>query len=208
MDTKNNSSTGLVKVSRLSNTRASQCDPRIAYTMFHKISAMYRELKHQDILQSLLEIQKLKFPVSFSSPLIYQPTEPRLPVKLQEVPSDLQDIQPRPSKVWNCDNIYLIQTVTVTRWYAHISYSWVTGCGVPRLVRQHHYGAQRSYLTALVEIISSPLCCCTKAITTLKIYITIYPVIGQSTIHRQDIWIVVVGINLWPIFPPCVPLLP
>ena len=126
----------------------------------------------------MLEIQKLKFPVSFSSPLIYQPTEPRLPVKLQELPSDLQDIQPCPSKVWNCDNIYLIQTLTVTIWYAHISYSWVTGCGVPRLVREHHYGAQRSYLTALVEIISSPLWCCTKATTKLKIYITIYPVIG------------------------------
>ena len=108
MNTKNNYSTGLVKVSILRNTRAPQSDPRLAWIMFHKIPTMYRELKHQKILQTSLEIQKLKFPVSFSSPLLYQPTESRLSVKLQEVPSYLQDIQPCPSIVWNCDNIYLI----------------------------------------------------------------------------------------------------
>ena len=34
-----------------------------------------------------------------------QPKETSLQVKLQEVPPNLQDIQPRPTQVWNCDEI-------------------------------------------------------------------------------------------------------
>ena len=73
--------------------------------MFHKIAAIYRDLKHQDILQASLAIQNLKSPASFSSPQIYQPTEPSLTVKLQELPLELQYIQPCLSKVWNCNKI-------------------------------------------------------------------------------------------------------
>ena len=68
--------------------------------------------------------------------------------------------------------------LTGTRWYACISFSLVTGYGGPILVREHHSGAQRSYLPALMGIISSPLWWCTKESTTLKIYIKSYPGIG------------------------------
>ena len=51
---------GLVKVSSLSNNRAMYSDPRLGWIMFHKISAMYRDLKHQETLQASLEIQNLK----------------------------------------------------------------------------------------------------------------------------------------------------
>ena len=57
-----------------------------------------------------------------------------------------------------------------TRWYAHISYSRVTGCGGPRQVKEHHYGAHRSYSPAPMAIFSSPLM-----------------VVNQITHYTQDI---------------------
>ena len=80
---------GLVRVSRLSNTQSSQSDPRIYWIMFHNISAMYRELKNQDTLQSLLEIQNLKSPKSFLSSQLYQLTELSPPVDIKAVLPDL-----------------------------------------------------------------------------------------------------------------------
>ena len=50
-DQKNKSQTGLVKVSRLSNTQASHSDTRLECIMLHKISEMYRDLKHQYTFQ-------------------------------------------------------------------------------------------------------------------------------------------------------------
>ena len=49
--------------------------------------------------------QNLKSPASFKWTQLYQPTEPSLPVKLQVVLSDLQDIQTRPLQVYNFDKI-------------------------------------------------------------------------------------------------------
>ena len=89
----------------MSNERESQSDPRLDCIMFHKITATYRDLKQQYILQSLLAIQNLKPPASFSPPHLHQQRIPILKVNLQGVPPDLQDIQPRPSKVWNYDVI-------------------------------------------------------------------------------------------------------
>ena len=66
---------------------------------------MYRYLKHQKTLQASLAIKILKSPASLSPPHLYQPTEPIIPVELELVLPDLQDIQPRPSQMWNCDNI-------------------------------------------------------------------------------------------------------
>ena len=68
------SCTGLVKVSKLRNTLSSQIDPRLALIMLHKIPAIYRYLKHQETLQSLLAIQNLNSPAYFLLPQIYQPT--------------------------------------------------------------------------------------------------------------------------------------
>ena len=65
-DQKIRSRTGLLKVSSLSNTRASHNDTILAWIMLHNISNMYRDLKHQEILQALLSIQNLKSPIYFS----------------------------------------------------------------------------------------------------------------------------------------------
>ena len=43
--------TGLVKVLILSNSRAKKINPRIVRIMFHKIAAMYMDLKHKETLQ-------------------------------------------------------------------------------------------------------------------------------------------------------------
>ena len=79
---------------------------RLSWIVIHKIAAMNRELKHQEILQSPLAIKNLNSTVYFSSPQLYQLIEPRLPVKIQEVPPNPQDIQSRPYKVWNYDKIW------------------------------------------------------------------------------------------------------
>ena len=68
MKAKKTSCTGLLKVSILSNKRDTQSDPRLAGIIDHKISTIYRELKHQYILQELLAIQKLKYLEYFSLP--------------------------------------------------------------------------------------------------------------------------------------------
>ena len=72
----------------------------------------------------------------------------------------------------------LILMVTGTRWYEHIIYSWVIGCGGTILVGEHHSGAQRSSSPTLTDSSSSPLWWCTRAPTTLNISITTYPAIG------------------------------
>ena len=87
---------GLVKVSILSNNCAIHIDTRLAWIMSHKIATMYKEPKHQETLQASLAIQNLKYPTSFLPPQPYQLMQPSLPGKLQEVPSGIQDIQPRP----------------------------------------------------------------------------------------------------------------
>ena len=53
---------------------------------------MYRVLKHQETLQYSLEIKNLKSPAYFTPPHIYQLTETSLPIKLQVVLPDIQDI--------------------------------------------------------------------------------------------------------------------
>ena len=75
-------------------------------------------------------------------------------------------------------------------------------------MKEYHYGAQCSYSPSLMESFSSTNFWCTRAPTTLKIPIKTYPVIRYSIIHFKDIWIVMVGINPWPVSPPCVYILP
>ena len=61
-DQKIRTRTGFVKVSRLINTQSSQSDPRLACIMLHTIASIYREPKHQETVQALLAIKKLKSP--------------------------------------------------------------------------------------------------------------------------------------------------
>ena len=102
----------------------------------------------------------------------------------------------------------LIRMKTGRRWYIHISYSWITECRGPKQVKYHHSGTHSSSSPALIDSVLPPLCWFTRAPTTIKISITTFPVIGKYTIKRQDIWIVMVGINPRPNFSPCVAILP
>ena len=40
--------TGIIKVSGLSHKRAKQCDPRLAWVMFHKIHRMYSDINNKE----------------------------------------------------------------------------------------------------------------------------------------------------------------
>ena len=60
MNSKNIYLSGLVKVCSLINNRVTQSDTRISCIVFHKISEIYRGMKHQENLQELIEIQNLK----------------------------------------------------------------------------------------------------------------------------------------------------
>ena len=40
--------TGIIKVLGLSHKRAKQCDPRLAWEMFHKIYHMYSDIKNKE----------------------------------------------------------------------------------------------------------------------------------------------------------------
>ena len=67
MTSKQESHTGVVKLSILSNNRAKHSDPKLAWIMFHKIAEIYSNLKHHKTLQAPLAIQNLKSPECSSS---------------------------------------------------------------------------------------------------------------------------------------------
>ena len=80
--------------------------------MFHKIAQMYRDIKEQESEEAIELILNLRANLnsnntSLSSPItpkisIQQPT---MPLDPKTVPEDIKEIQPRPSQVWNCDEI-------------------------------------------------------------------------------------------------------
>ena len=136
---RNKSRTGL-KVSSLRNNRSNQNDPRLAWTMFHKIAHMYSYITKQETEQASLIIQGLhvnldstkaagtstatsnvSIPIQ-STMLIYQTT-------VTTVPEDLKDIQPRPSQVWNCDKIGFDINGSWGKLVVLINYSLETGYG-------------------------------------------------------------------------------
>ena len=46
--------TGIIKVSGLSHKKAKQCDPRLAWEMFHKIHHMYSDIKNNEEINTSL----------------------------------------------------------------------------------------------------------------------------------------------------------
>ena len=123
---KKRSNLGEIKVRGLSHKRAKQSDPRLAWIMFHKIVRLYRDV----IKEESLEASKI-VALSEGIPLAvalegteYVPKEviakkgserAKMEITSAEaktsmdaltvIPDDLSDIQPRPSQVWNCDEI-------------------------------------------------------------------------------------------------------
>ena len=86
-----------MKVSIISNNRARQSDPRLAWLMFHKIAHMYRDIRKQESEETTELILNLCVNLnsnntSFSSPitpkiLIQQPT---MILDPKTVPKDLK----------------------------------------------------------------------------------------------------------------------
>ena len=128
--------TGEIRVSGLSNSRAKQSDPRLAWVMFHSICKMFREgkqrvdLYYARLLQGFSEQVEddylgpkiLRTPAASPdvaqrsaitpSPVVKQRkiewTEIDAAKSLEElrtVPTDLEDIRPRPDQHWSLDEI-------------------------------------------------------------------------------------------------------
>ena len=70
--------------------------------------------------------------------------------------SDLQDTHRYHHKCVMLMISYFIRMEDGTILYAHISYSWVTVCGGPILVKEHNYGSHRSSSPVLMESVLSP----------------------------------------------------
>ena len=51
--------TGIIKVSGLSHKRAKQCDPRLAWEMFHKIHHMYSDIKNKEEINAALLLTRM-----------------------------------------------------------------------------------------------------------------------------------------------------
>ena len=85
----------------------------LSWIMFQNIAHMYRDIRQQETVQASLLIQGLH--VNFGStkaagtspetPNIYMPLQPTIPLDPKTVPEDLEDIQPHPYHIWNCENI-------------------------------------------------------------------------------------------------------
>ena len=80
--------------------------------MFHKIAQMYRDIREQESEEATELILNLcdKFNsnnTTFSSPRTpnISVEQPTMTLDPKSVPEDLKEIQPRPSQVWNCDEI-------------------------------------------------------------------------------------------------------
>ena len=107
---------GKIKASILSKNRYKQSDTRLAWIIFHKIDHMYREIRKQETVQVSLLLQGLRVNceptkaagASPATPNLSMPLQPTItiyPTTVTTVPEDLEDIQPRPYQVWNCENI-------------------------------------------------------------------------------------------------------
>ena len=46
--------TGIIKFLGLSHKRGNQCDPRLAWEMFHKIYHMYSDIKNKEVINAAL----------------------------------------------------------------------------------------------------------------------------------------------------------
>ena len=113
---RNNTRTGLITISSLSHNRSNHSDKSITWIMFHNLAHMYRDITKQKTEKTSLLIQSLhvKFeptkaagmsPETTNVSIPLQSTMPLDPITVTIVPEDLEDIQPRPYQVWNCDEI-------------------------------------------------------------------------------------------------------
>ena len=99
-------------MSSISNNRARQSDPRLAWLMFHKIAQMYRDIREQESEEATELILNICANLKSNNTTLSSPRtpkisiqQPKMPLDPKTVPKYLKEIQPRPSQVGNCDEI-------------------------------------------------------------------------------------------------------
>ena len=99
-----NTRTGIIKVLGLIHKRAKECDPRLAWEMFHKIHHMYSDIKNKEeknaalLLTSMSDHEDIN---NVSETTVNSPENHHRTI----FPPDLHQIQPRATQVLNCDEI-------------------------------------------------------------------------------------------------------
>lgn len=129
---------GTIKVGGLSHKRCKQSDPRLGWIMFHKICETYREIKKAEAESAMVSCnseltsneknKKEKDIICESKKIIKVKQEvskdeaAKSLNDLMVLPDDLDNIQLRPSQVWNCDEIGFDPN---GKWYKIINtYKW------------------------------------------------------------------------------------
>jgi len=132
---------GEIKIRGLSDKRAKQSDPRLAWMMFHSIVKMYRQVKEKENLANLELSQgdtprcesgdddedNLSKSKAYDEDVVDSTVDEKLVDTIEKViADDLEDIQPRPSQVWNI----LVYTLTfyTRRW----SIVYTSNCYPPK----------------------------------------------------------------------------
>ena len=80
--------------------------------MFHKIAQMYRYIRQQESEEATELILNLCDEFNSNNTTVSPPRTPNISIEQpkmsldpKSLPEDLKQIQPRPSQVWNCDEI-------------------------------------------------------------------------------------------------------
>ena len=99
-------------MSSIINRKVRQSYPSLAWLMFHNISQIYRDIRQQESEEATELIINLRDKFKINSITVSSPRTPNLlieqptrPLDQKTVTEDLKEIQPRPSQVWNCDEI-------------------------------------------------------------------------------------------------------
>ena len=100
-----------IKVSGLSHKRAKKSDLKLAWEMFHKIYHTYSDIKNKEetntyFLLTSMSDHKYMYKVSKTTVNSHDNHQNEFPFHGRMiVPPKLHKIQPRATKVWNCDEI-------------------------------------------------------------------------------------------------------
>ena len=103
----------MIKVSGLSHKRAKQSDPRLAWFMFHNIYIKYSATKNKEEINADMLLTSMSKPEE-AKKLNEELEDSRdnddknQPILQKNIiPSDLNDIQPRATQLWNCNEVGL-----------------------------------------------------------------------------------------------------
>ena len=88
--------TVLANVSSISNNRARQSDPKLAWMMFHKIAQMYRYIREQEIEEATELILSLRANLNSNNTTASSPITPKISIQQLTMPLDLKTVPKDP----------------------------------------------------------------------------------------------------------------